>query len=444
MKDKAIVVSESLRLDLDPAVMENMARQTGFMKRFRKIQPVHFIETFLALTFNTVFSLRVCAIVLGLLACTVVSKVALFKKLTSRAVDFMSHVLFYLLAKTSQLHQEVDKGVFSPFRRVLLNDSTNISLPSKLAQVFPGAKNQSGKTSASLKLQTTYEVLTETFVSFRLTLYSCNDQCASPLILEILEKGDLILRDLGYFSLKVFRSICAKGAFYLTRYWHKVALYAPDGERFDLLGHLQRHGSLDQRLLAGAKERLPVRVVAIPVPDHIAAERRRKLLQDQKRDRRLHPSKTQLALLGWEIFITNVEEKVWDTETTCRIYGIRWRIEIVFKSWKSHFHINAFQYPTANEVKLLIYSRLIFITLFQTHFYEQIATYTYETSGKHLSLLKTAQFFQQQFWLVLFVLRQLHSPSLIIDQILEHCTYEKRKRLNHGQLLHFLTDGSLS
>jgi len=31
--------------------------------------------------------------------------------------------------------------------------------------------------------------------------------------------------------------------------------------------------------------------------------------------------------------------KVWDTETVARIYGTCWRIEIIFKTWKSHFNL---------------------------------------------------------------------------------------------------------
>lgn len=440
MKDKAVSVSQTMHLGLEPAIINDIARQTGFMKRQpRKIEPVSLIKTLVAMAFNTVFSFRVCATVLGLLEGTVVSKVALFKRLGPRSVSFVSHVLFFLLAKASRLREEVDKGVFSSFRRVFINDSTNLALPPELARIFPGSKNQKGKRSASLKLQTIYEVLTGTFHLFRLTLFGCNDQSASPLVLEILREGDLILRDLGYFVLKTFKAISEKKAYFVSRYHHKAVLFGHDDLRFDLLKYLRKYGSLDQWLYVGIKERILVRVVATPLPLSIAAQRRRKLRRN--RNKEVNPGKIHLALLGWEIFITNVDEQIWDTQTVGQIYGLRWRIELIFKSWKSYFHINAFEHPTATEVKLIIYSRLIFITIFQTCFYDQLAAAIYEATGQHLSLLKSAQFFQLNLWLIIIVSQ--HNPQIVIEQILKHCTYEKRrKRLNYGQIIHSLTGNS--
>lgn len=440
MKDNAVSISQTLQLDLSPAAIERIARQTGFMeRRSRKIDPVSFIKTLVVMAFNPVFSLRVCATVFGLLTDNVVSKVALFKRLGSCSTAFVSHVLFALLARSSRLTEEIDRGAFTHFRRVFVQDSINLSLPSELARLFPGSKNQTGKRSASLRLQTVYELLSGRFHLFRLTPFGSNDQSVSALILDVLQDGDLILRDLGYFVLKTFRAIGGRGAYFLSRYHHKTILYASDGKRFDLLKHLRKYGALDQRLHIGREERLPVRVVGAPVPESVAAERRRKLRRN--RNREINPGKTHLALLGWEVFITNVAEETWDAKTLCRIYGVRWRIEILFKSWRSHFHIDAFEHPTPTEVKLLIYSRLILITLFQTCFYEQLATYAYKAAGKHLSLLKSAQLFQQYPWLIFIALRQ--NPSTIIVQLLKHCTYEKRtRRLNYGQILHFLTDNS--
>ena len=431
MEDQIVNTAQIFKLGMDSSEIERIARQTGFMKRkSRKIEPIVFIRAFIAMALCTTFSLRTCAIVLGILANTVVSKVALFKRTTPRSIDFMSHILFSILARVSELNKEVHAGAFIHFRRVLLNDSTNISLPPALSSVFPGSRNQTGKRSASLRIQATYDYLAETFVSLRITPFGCNDQGASPFILKFLRTGDLVLRDLGYFSLKVFAAICKKKAYFLSRFYYRATLFDSNDQRFDLLSFLRSNTVLDRWLFLGSKERLPVRVVAIPVPKNIAAARRRKLRHN--RDRRFTPTQNQLALLGWEIFITNVSEHVWDTQTVCSIYGVRWRIEIIFKSWKSHFHMNAFHHPTPTEVYLIIYSRLIFITLFQTTFYDQLAAMTFQITGNYLSLLKASQFFQQDFWLIL---GQQQNPSLIMDQILKHCTYEKRnRRLNYGQI----------
>jgi Transposase DDE domain len=438
-KDKTFVLPSPFRLGLDPEEIRRIALRSGFMKRRpRKIEPGNFLQALVFMSVMPVFSMRALAIHLGILTHNVISKVAVFLRMKPTVIDFVREALFNSVSATSRLKEEIGKGAFNSFRRVLLQDSTNLALPPKLATHFPGAKNQSGKTGASVKLQTTYNSLTETFVSFGITPYRCNDQCASPSILDIIGDGDLVIRDLGYSSLRVFRAIGEKKAFYLSRYSHKIALFHPSSKRFDLLGSLKKHGTLDETLLAGSEERLPVRVVAIPVPEPVASQRRRKLLHNK--DRRLNPDPTHLALLGWEIFLTNVPQKIWDAKTVCRIYGVRWRIEIIFKSWKSHFKIHAFAHPTPTEVELLIYARLIYITLFQCCFFTQLAAFVYDTTGQHLSVLKAADFFSQRVLPALFTGADY---PLILQQILKHCTYEKRnKRVNYGQVTRFLAENS--
>jgi hypothetical protein len=438
-KDTTFALPSTFRVGLDPEEIGKIALRSGFMKRRpRKIEPSIFLQALVAMSVMPVFSLRAFAIHLGILTHNLVSKVAVFLRMKPAVIDFVREALFNSVSATSQLREEIGKGVFAFFHRVLLQDSTNLSLPPKLADFFPGSKNQSGKTSASVKLQTTYNALTETFVSFELTAYACNDQSASPSILDIIQEGDLVIRDLGYSCLRVFRDIVEKKAFYLSRYSHKIALFHPTGKRFDLLGSLKKHGILDETLLAGSEERLPLRVVAIPVPEHIAGERRRKLLQSK--DRRLNPDPTHLALLGWEIFLTNVPQKTWDAGTVCRVYGVRWRIEIIFKSWKSHFKIHAFAHSTPTEVELLIYARLLYITLFQCCFFTQLAAFVYDTTGQHLSVLKAADFFSQR---IVTALLTGGDYPLIVQQILKHCTYEKRnKRLNYGQIFRSLVENS--
>lgn len=177
MKEKIVESARILKVGMDRPEVEKIARQTGFMKRqSRKIDPEAFVRALIAMAISTTFSLRVCSMVLGILANTVVSKVALFKRIDSRSIDFMSHVLFGILARLSEVSSEINKGAFVHFNRVLLNDSTTISLPSELSSVFPGSRNQTGKRSASLRLQTIYDYLAETFVSLRITPFGCNDQ----------------------------------------------------------------------------------------------------------------------------------------------------------------------------------------------------------------------------------------------------------------------------
>ena len=256
--DKTCLLPPPLRLGLDPEEIGRIARRSGFMKRRpRKIEPSSFLQALVFMSVMPVFSTRTLAIHLGMLTHNVISKVAVFLRMKPTVIDFVKEALFNSVSVTSRLKEEIGKGAFDFFHRVLLQDSTNLALPPKLATFFPGSKNQSGKISASVKLQTTYNSLTETFVSFQITPFGCNDQCASPSILDIILERDLVIHDLGYSSLRVFRAIGEKKAFYLSRYSHKMALFHPNGKRFDLLGILKKQGFLTRCSFAGTEENCP-------------------------------------------------------------------------------------------------------------------------------------------------------------------------------------------
>ena len=81
------------------------------------------------------------------------------------------------------------------------------------------------------------------------------------------------------------------------------------------------------------------------------------------------PSKEYYALLGWQVLLTNVPAETLSAQDIVEAYGLRWQIEIVFKSWKSHLgfeHIP--QNASAPQVETLVYARLIVATLFHAVF----------------------------------------------------------------------------
>ena len=200
-----------------------------------------------------------------------------------------------------------------------------------------------------------------------------------------------------------------------------------------MLAVLEKTPLLDTWLYLGKQARVPVRLVAIPVPDKVANERRRKLLKNKNRDRRLNPGKEQLALCGWEIFVTNVTEIVWTIQDVSNAYGLRWRIEIIFKAWKSHFNITEFTDGSKDYVQILIYARLIFITLFQVTFVRFDKWVDHNAPGTHLSLLKFVPFFA--LLLIMAFGSAIVNSHMLMNQILKHCVYEPRtKRITYGYL----------
>ena len=417
--------------------LEALARQTGAVQRQRKIKPMSLLRAFCLLTLHGPCSLSMAAIFTGILNGCVLSKQALSKRINGAWVLFFSKILGCTVARTALSKEAQAKGIFSLFNRVLVTDSTKLSLPKKLASFFPGSCNQSKKQNAMISLQTTLDLLSETFVDFLVAPFTYNDQRAAPDILKIIVAGDLIIRDLGYFVPQVFRSIIDRSAYFLSRYHLKTDLLDAKGNKIDLLPLLKKTPLFDTWLYLGKEARILVRLVAIPVPDKVANERRRKLLKNKNRDRRLNPGKEQLALCGWEIFVTNVHDVAWTCQDVSNAYGLRWRIEIIFKAWKSHFNITEFTNGSKEYVQILVYVRLIFITLFQVTFVRFDKWIDQTAPGTHLSLLKFAQFFR--LFLILALGSAIVNSEILMSQILRHCVYEKRtKRLSQADFMQIL------
>ena len=417
---------------LDQDTINSLATQTGFVKRKpQKITPLNFLLAFFIAVLTGSHSLSFFAQTLGLLSQTLISKQAVHKRIKPELVEFLERILEKMLFLNIQMETAVHSFLKTHFDHVFLQDSTSITLNPELADYFPGSKNQSGRPSSQLKIQAVYELLRECFYHFDITSFTKNDQSASPDILSIASKGDLIIRDLGYFALSTLSKLSAKGAFFCSRLQSKVSIYHSDGlTRFDLSARLKKHSILDTHVIVGAKDKVPVRLVALPVSTSTAEERRRKAKHN--RDRRLNPSKEYLALLGWDIFILNVSEEILDTKQIATLYRLRWRIEIIFKTWKSHFHLTNVPNACLTRVKSYIIGMLIVLTTFHRYFALLIKRQLGEDS-KQLSLFKLSQFCNNHLWA--FIVFQ-NDYEKIDTQIKYHCRYERRrKRRNHAQLV---------
>jgi hypothetical protein len=187
-------------------------------------------------------------------------------------------------------------------------------------------------------------------------------------------------------------------------------------------------------VLIGSRQKVPVRLVAQKLPQKVAAERRRKAKKN--RDKRCKPNKEHMMLLGWEIFITNVPTKTWTSKNVCEIYGLRWRIEVIFKSWKSHFYIADVPKGNATMVKAYILSALIVVSLFHALIYRQLLMNAARASIGYVSILKLTQFFKEQLWAMALVFQNKNAIDAIIDQICYHCIHERRRdRLSYPEVI---------
>jgi hypothetical protein len=418
---------------LAPEPLQARARETGFMKRKPKeITPLLFVQSAILLVTQSVVSLRRWAILLGLLGHCSVAKQSLWERLTQGAVALLEQTLGLVLAQRVQARAAALPQVLRSFTRVIIQDSTLIPLCATLAKIFPGSRNQCGTKHGQLRIQALYDLLTQRFLLFGLSGFTRNDQAAAHDVLSALQAGDLVLRDLGYFVVETFQRIAAANAFFLSRLRLDARLFDPQSQRpLALLKALRRHGQLDQAVVVG-QQKLPARLVAIKLPEAIAAERRRRAKQN--RDKRCRPNAAYLALLGWAIFITNVDRKVLSARAVAQVYGLRWRIETIFKAWKSHFRITEVPDGSPEQLLSIIYARLIFLTVMM-QFCTQSWQEAWQVHGPPRSLLKIAALLGDFFLQLFLEAWGIRITEALLIQLDYHGRYERRTRQNFAQTL---------
>ena len=127
--------------------------------------------------------------------------------------------------------------------------------------------------------------------------------------------------------------------------------------------------------------------------------------------------------MAWNLFITNVPATVWPSQTVGIAYSLRWQVELVFKSWKSHLHLNTLTTTTKNSTLCYLYGQMLLIVL-TSALGSPLRLAVWQQHQRELSLLKLARHFQAgaEQWL-----RVLFQSSLQLAAFLSQaCTAAER------------------
>lgn len=377
--------------------IEQTARRRGFVKRASKITGKLFVAlvTF-GLWSNAKTTLSQLATkVTQLDTHQSVSAEAIHQRMNKRAVAFLQDLIQQALAKIQALNHPCEDDVFKCFTRVYLCDSTGFGLPESLKTLFPGSGGNASPAGA--KIQLVWEYKRSLFAHFALTAGNVPDQKYVDHVVALAQKGSLFLFDLGYFKIKAFAAISEAGAYFLSRLNHQVNLYAgvcSELPSLDLVKLLKKTSCelIEKDIYIGEADRVASRLIAVRLPDDIVNERRRVARQKAKK-KGYTPTEAHLFLLGWSLFITNIPRDVWTPQTVVKAYPMRWQIELIFKSWKSHCHLSAINAKKKETVLCYLYGRMLLVLLTYA-LYPQVRSAVWMEKHRELSLLKFVCHFQ--------------------------------------------------
>lgn len=214
-------------------------------------------------------------------------------------------------------------------------------------------------------------------------------------------KGDLVIRDLGYFTLGCMQQIM-KESYAITRLHAQTKVFESRQdacEELDLgkIHEQMTRGSLEymeKTVHMGAKSLLPVRLIMVLMPDEVYQKRMREVNKGNKK-RGYRTSKAYATRARFNLFVTNITADMLPGRAVTELYRTRWQVELVFKIWKSTFGIDNTRSMKFERWLCLLYVKLIFVTI-NWQLFMSCRTLLYNKRGRMLSMDKCFKTFKDK------------------------------------------------
>lgn len=415
----------------------DLAAKTHFMKRKpKKVDPYYFLVTVCTLAVLDTPSFSSIASNYAVAHDAIISKQAISKKMKTDCLEFFKSILSLTIHNKLQKTEVNTMPLLEEYQRVLVQDSTIIQLPLRLFDSFSGAKNGVAR-GCNARIQGIYDLRSGCFVEFSIDSFSKNDLLAAPE-LDIC-KNDLTLRDRGYFTIDEVERHIQAGAHCIFRFKAGTGIRCPKtGDKLDivkLLKKSKKNKILDKQVCLNNKQRSTVRLLAVPVSEEIANKRRAEA--KKKTNRKKQPSQEVLQLMDWSIFITTIPAEVACFDKIFAIYSLRWRIEIIFKAWKSHAAFSEIHNVSETHLRILLTARFLMIVIFVNYVYSPWSQIIRSKYKREVSLLKLFCYItnnMEQLNVLLQPFKRRNQENMAA-YLIKYCTYDKRKRKNFNQIL---------
>ena len=424
---KKSMISTAVK-SLSATMIEEFAVKSGFKKRkARKITPEALLDLYCRESIGSSLSFNDIAGILCDQTGKTPSKQAVGKRINARFSIFLEMILEKVLGDESKT--EIYSQFDSCFQRMLVQDSTVVKLPYQLFDEFSGGSN--GSTMAcNARIQAVYDLMAQRFLFFSIDKYSKNDlDAASELS---VRTGDLILRDRGYLKYDEIERLNDSGASFIYRHMASTNYRDPETNEFiDLPKLLAEKGSVDMDVCLNNNKRTPVRLVAAPVDEETANLRR---MKEKKKKKGHNPSKKLLFMMSWTIFITDLPRDRFEFKTILALYGLRWRIETIFKTWKSNMSFAVIHRVSSQQLRAMLFARFIAIAITMNCVYKKGLKLVALHTGKILSLSKLMRYVQiRKGRLGELIIDLVENPAETSILLSRFCTYDRRRRLNYTQ-----------
>jgi hypothetical protein len=346
---------------------EALSIATGFIKRKRKLKGSSFIKAMILgnMSHSNCSIEGICQLLNE--DSIEMTKQGVDFRFTAQAVKFME-AMFAEALNLFKKKWQIDCSLLQQFNSVKLLDSSYVTLPSSMENIYKGYgshyRNHQSLTKAGLKLQVVFDYLHQLVDRLDVREGKRSDQGYKDY-LQDLSLNDLVIADLGFFVPQSFQQIDKANAYFISRYKADTNLYDTETQKkIDLLLELREHSFLEKEVLLGKQTQLRVRLVCQKLTAEQSMARRRKAHELAKSHGYTSSERNQ-QLLDWSIFITNIPKVQIKSEQIFTIYRVRWQIELLFKLYKSHVKITNLKGKSKTyRILCELYAKLCVIVIF--------------------------------------------------------------------------------
>lgn len=327
--------------------LRQTAKETGFVKRERKIKPA---LMFWVLSLG--FSVQHQRTLAGLrrlyeeMAGVHINRSSFYDRFTPELARYLHVCVLHGIEKITQNPNRMLKDKLAGFEDLVTQDNTVIRLHEKLAKVWPATRTK--KIAAGVKVSLLVSVVADG--PKRVALYGERKSDIKTLRIGPWIRDRILLIDLGFYKHHTFVRIDENGGYFVSRLKGGVDPLIVGTNRT----WRGRSKNVVGKRLSEVLPKLKRQVIDVEVD--IEFKRRKysgKQRTETKRFRLVAVYNVEDK--KYHTYITNISADKLDAEDIAVLYSARWEIELIFKEIKSGYNIDVITTSKPQVVEAFIW-----------------------------------------------------------------------------------------